>query len=493
MKKIFLFTLLLGLGAIAHAQPPAKRAKVAIPGGKHFLYRLTLTDKKGTPFSVKKPSAFLSQRALERRARQHIAIDETDLPVSPKYLKRIEATGAGIVGTSKWNNTVVVSVKDSVVVGGLKALPFVADAKKIWASPDSMPAQRRAQVVSTGVATAIGTDASKRRTEGVAVLPAPGNYGVGEKSIDIINGKPLHEAGFKGKGMVIAILDGGFMNADRLEGFKNTTVLGFRDCGYPRVETIFAEADHGTKVLSCMGTNLPDTFIGTAPEAAYWLIRSEVGFYESLCEEDFWAMAVEFADSVGADVINSSLGYVGYDDKSMNHKYRDLDGRTALISRTASMLADKGMVLSNSAGNSGSSAWKKINFPSDADHILSVGALTPQGRNANFSSVGNTADGRVKPDVMSLGNPAAVISGRGDITTASGTSFASPVLCGMVACLWQALPNKTAHEIIEIVRRSADNYETPDNIFGYGIPDFWKAYKSNTDQIPSSSLYRGGE
>ncbi|MBR1655217.1 MAG: S8 family serine peptidase [Prevotella sp.] len=464
MKKAIVFLFVLCLGAVAHAQSAEKRVKVAIPGGKHYLYRLTLTDKKGTPFSVKKPQAFLSQRAIDRRKRQHISVTESDLPVSPKYVKKIAATGAGIVGTSKWNNTVVVSVKDTMQAEELKHLSFVSDVKKIWASPDSMRAQKREYVVPE-------LKRAEKTPESV--------YGVGEKSIDIINGKPLHEAGFRGKGMVIAILDGGFMNADKVEGFKNTTILGSRDCAYPRVESIFAEGDHGTKVLSCMGTNLPDMFIGTAPEASYWLIRSEVGFYESLCEEDFWAMAVEFADSVGADVINSSLGYVGYDDKSMNHKYRDLNGKTALISRTASMLADKGMVLANSAGNSGASTWKKINFPSDADHILTVGALTPMKKNATFSSVGNTADGRVKPDVMSLGNPAAVISGRGIITTASGTSFASPVLCGMVACLWQALPDKTAHEIIDIIRRSADNYETPDNIFGYGIPDFWKAYEQN--------------
>ena len=464
MKKLILLSLIICFSSVANAQARKAPAKIAIPGGKHFLYRVTLTDKKGTAYSLKKPSEFLSKRALERRERQNIKVNETDLPVSQKYLKKIAAYSMEIVGTSKWNNTVVVSIKDTTTAEELKKLPFVREVKKIWASPDSMRAQKREHIVPE-------LKPGEKTPESI--------YGVGEKSIDIINGKPLHQAGFKGQGMVIAILDGGFMNADKLEGFKNTRILGSQDCGYPRVESIFAEADHGTKVLSCMGTNLPDMFIGTAPEASYWLIRSEVGFYESLCEEDFWAMAVEFADSVGADVINSSLGYVGYDDKSMNHKYRDLNGKTALISRTASMLADKGMILANSSGNSGASTWKKINFPSDADNILTVGALTPMKKNATFSSVGNTADGRVKPDVMSLGNPAAVISGRGIITTASGTSFASPVLCGMVACLWQALPNKTAHEIIDIIRRSADNYETPDNIFGYGIPDFWKAYEEN--------------
>lgn len=232
--------------------------------------------------------------------------------------------------------------------------------------------------------------------------------------------------------------------------------------------------------LSDMGTNQPYQFVGTAPEADYWLLRTEDYAAENMVEEDYWAMAVEFADSVGVDLISSSLGYHAYDDPAAgSYNYWDQDGQTALISRTAAMLARKGIVHVNSAGNEGKKAWKKINFPADSPNTLAVGALTPGGENAQFSSVGPSADGRVKPDVMAMGNPAAVVGASGSVEEASGTSFACPTLAGMVVCLWQALPEKTAMEILDIVRRAGDNYTTPDNIYGYGTPDFWKAYEEN--------------
>ncbi len=186
-------------------------------------------------------------------------------------------------------------------------------------------------------------------------------------------------------------------------------------------------------------------------------------------------MAAEFADSLGADIITSSLGYNEYDHSSCYHQ-RDLDGKTALISHTASMLASKGIILVNSAGNSGMGPWKKISFPADANDILTVGAVNMEKKNAPFSGVGPTQDGRMKPDVMALGSPASLISGRGSVIRDMGTSFSTPLVAGLVACLWQALPEKTALEIINLVRQTSSNYSEPDNIYGYGIPNFWRAY-----------------
>ena len=206
------------------------------------------------------------------------------------------------------------------------------------------------------------------------------------------------------------------------------------------------------------------------------LLRSEAHQTESLSEEDFWTAAVEFADSAGVDVINSSLGYHEYDDKATSYRYSDLTGRKALISRMASMVAGKGIVLVNSAGNDGMGTWKKINVPADAHDILTVGSISPNGLNAAFSSVGPTADGRVKPDVVAYGSPTAIITGRGTIVNDMGTSFSAPLVAGLVACLWQALPEKSAREIIELVRQCGNNVAHPDNVFGYGLPDFWKAY-----------------
>ena len=223
--------------------------------------------------------------------------------------------------------------------------------------------------------------------------------------------------------------------------------------------------------------------IGTAPEASYWLLRSEDSDSEYPIEQDYWAAAVEFADSVGVDVINTSLGYNEFDDLSMNFQLRDLDGRRSVISRVAGRLADKGMILVCSAGNSGNNAWKKITPPADAENVLTVGAMVLSTRViAPFSSVGNTQDGRIKPDVMATGVRADLINSHGSQGKGNGTSFASPIMCGMVACLWQACPTLTAKEVIELVRQSGDRAEYPDNIYGYGIPDMWKAYQSYKNQ-----------
>ena len=276
--------------------------------------------------------------------------------------------------------------------------------------------------------------------------------------------------------MTIAVLDGGFQNVNVIPAFMRGNIIGTKDFVYPNSPFFYQETDHGTKVLSAMAANIPNVLIGTAPEARYWLLRCEDQQTEQPVEEDYWAMAAEFADSAGVDIINSSLGYNDYDDAPDYYHQRDLDGKTALISRTASMLAKKGIILVNSAGNSGMGPWKKISFPADANDILTVGAVNMEKKNAPFSGVGPTQDGRVKPDVMALGSPASLISGRGSIIRDMGTSFSTPLVAGLVACLWQALPEKTALEIIELVRQTGSNAKDPDNIFGYGIPNFWRAY-----------------
>ncbi len=192
-------------------------------------------------------------------------------------------------------------------------------------------------------------------------------------------------------------------------------------------------------------------------------------------EEDYWAEALEFADSVGVDVVNTSLGYYEFDDTTMNYRYRDLDGHYSLMSHSASLAADKGLVLVCSAGNSGRGTWKKITPPGDAENVITVGAADRNLVNADFSSVGNTTDGRVKPDVMAVGVASAVAGNDGTVSHANGTSFASPTLCGLVACFWQACPWLTAKQVVEAVRNAGDRKEYPDNIYGYGVPDIWKA------------------
>ena len=450
--------------AVSAVARPGKTAhKVGYPGGKTYMFRVTLKDKHGTPYSLDKPREFLSAKSIVRRSRQHLSVDSTDLPVNPAYVNAILSTGVEVVSRSRWNNTVLVRSRHLDKLKSVALLECVKEIRKVWTSPDSIDASPPRARFHTEF----------NRWDTVSQT----HYGVTLEQVAMLGGVMMHRHGYRGRGMTVAVLDGGFMNADMIPSLKEAHVVGWRDFVVPRAASVFKEMDHGTKVLSAMAVNVPGTFVGTAPEASYWLLRCEDNYTESLAEEDYWAAAAEFADSVGVDIISSSLGFHAFDNSADNYKYSQLDGRTALISRTASMLADKGIVLVNSAGNDGMAAWKKVNVPADASDIITVGAVTPDRRNASFSSIGPTADCRVKPDVMALGSPTAVITGRGTIIKDVGTSFSTPLVAGMVACLWQALPGKTAKDIIRLVRGSADNTATPDNIYGYGIPDFWKAYK----------------
>ena len=448
--------------------------KMKYPGGRYYIWRYTLKDKQGSPYSITHPGRFLSHKSIERRKRQGLQLDSTDLPVSSRYLRLIEKTSVEtiremkkhsaewtIIGTSRWNNTVLVRANDTTILRRIAALDCMRKAELVWTSPDSIP-----RMIRQKAHTSFNPWDSLRGEF----------YGCGKEQIEMLYGQRLHNIGMKGKGMTIAILDGGFQNVDAVPALQHINIAGFKDFVFPNSLYFFQETDHGTKVLSALGSNEPQVLVGTAPEARYWLLRCEDQQTEQPVEEDYWAMAAEFADSLGVDIISSSLGYNDYDDYPNYYHQRDLDGHTALISHTASMLAQKGIILVNSAGNSGMGPWKKIVFPADADHILTVGALNAEKKNAPFSGVGPTQDGRVTPDVMALGSPTALISGRGTIVRDMGTSFSTPVVAGLVACLWQALPQMSALEIMELVRKTSDSYQKPDNIYGYGMPNFWRAY-----------------
>lgn len=437
---------------------------VSFPGGRCMMYRLYLRDKdlQHTPFSVNRPEQFLSARSIERRKRQGLPVDVTDLPIAPAYLDSVSRTGIEIVGQSKWNNTLLVKIHKEKELNKLNSLSFITKKLKVFSSPDSITERKR----------------SSFRKELNSWESVPIHYGAAAEQLKSLGGQRIHERGFYGNGMMIAVFDGGFMNVDRIPALHGVKLAGLKDFVVPKSNNIFEEMEHGTMVLSTMAANAPNLYVGVAPEAQYVLVRCEDERTESLAEEDYWASAAEYADSLGVDVINSSLGYHDFDDVKTNHLYWEQDGETALISHTASMCADKGIICVNSAGNDGMGVWKKINFPADAKNILTVGSINEQGKNAAFSAVGPTADGRIKPDVMAFGSPASVITGRGAIINDNGTSFSSPLIAGMTACLWQALPHKTAKQIIKLVKMAGNNQQHPDNIYGYGVPDFWKAYQT---------------
>ncbi|MCH5176676.1 MAG: S8 family serine peptidase [Prevotellaceae bacterium] len=478
-----------------------------------YKYRITLRDKKHNDYSLKHPEQFLSQKSLERRRRQKLKLDETDLPVSPAYVKQILSTGVTLCSKSKWNNTVLVQTTDTTLLDAVAQMPFVAAVRKVatYAEPAERddtdrfalvndtakvaaakvsrteqirsvfsslhPTAENSEVDSIGIAVAYLADFMRLddhdEDEEEDEAPSHPIYGKAFTQINQLHGQSLHERGFRGQGMTIAIIDGGFYNADIIPMLKNVNILGVKDFVDPN-GNVYEEDTHGMMVLSCIGTNTPGTFVGTAPEAAFWLLRSEDGYSEQMVEEDNWCAAVEFADSVGVDVVNTSLGYSRYDNPADNVRYWEMDGHTRICSHTGSLMASKGMVLCTSAGNEASKTWKLISIPADADNVLTVGAVTDEGINSNFSSIGNSADGRIKPDVMAMGVDATVLSPAGKVTTANGTSFASPIMCGMVTCFWQAHPEMTALDVVKAVRKLGDNVEHPNNVFGYGIPNFSK-------------------
>ena len=470
-RLMLLLTIMLATALLQPAQAGNLAARVKYKGSPSYIYRIYLTDKQGSPFTLSRPSRYLSRRSMERRRRQNLPIDSTDLPVNPHYIEQLRKHGAQIIGQSRWQNTLLVSTDDSSSVLTLNKLPFVRSSRLVWQAPDSISPITHRQ---------------KYHDQLEEYFFTPGQiYGKGYEQISVLQGHRLHDIGMTGEGMMIAIIDGGFENVDRIPAFLQINICGNRDFVYPASPTIFAETDHGTKVLSALAASVPNYLIGTAPKASYWLLRSEDQQTEQEVEEDYWTMAAEFADSVGCDLISSSLGYYEYDHHYMSYKQWQLDGQTAFVSRSASMLASKGIILTNSAGNSGMGPWKKIGVPADADHILTVGALTADEPRhiAPFSSIGPSQDGRVKPDVVAIGAPAFLINGRGALMQDMGTSFSTPLICGLTACLWQALPQLKAEEIIQLIRQSGNNYEHPDNIYGYGLPNFWRAYMIGALQI----------
>ena len=432
---------------------------------KVYKYRISLKDKVGTTYSIDKPEEFLSERAIERRNCQQLPVDETDLPVSQVYIDELKATGAKLVTSSKWNNTVVLEVSDTLLMEDVSKKSFVTGVKKVWVSLDSIPPRNM-----------------KRKKEVKNKVEKTGcHYGNALRQIEIHGGDSLHTAGFAGKGMHVAVIDAGFYNADEIKFFRKMDLLGTRDFVNPNSD-IYAENAHGLMVLSCMAANLPKVFVGTAPEASYWLLRSEDNDSEQPIEEDYWAAAIEFADSVGVDVVNTSLGYYEFDEGFPAYRYRDLDGHYSLMSHSASLAADKGIVVVCSAGNSGDDPWKKVTPPGDSENVLTVGAINKDLVNARFSSIGNSADGRIKPDVMAVGVNSVVTGTDGSVSKGNGTSFASPIMCGIVTCFWQACPWLTAKEVIEAVRLVGDRVDYPDNIYGYGVPNLWKAYQKELEK-----------
>ncbi|MBW7846768.1 MAG: S8 family serine peptidase [Bacteroidales bacterium] len=433
------------------------------------IFYVQFTDKANSPYSLNNPEAFLSQRAIERRQKQQIQYEENDLPVNPAYLQGVAQTGATLLFPTKWLNGVTVNLTDPSILNQINSLPYVVSVRQL---------SNHSQGKIYKVKDYFANEYIQRELPQLKLNPRSGSYDYGNGYIQInqINGIPLHEAGFRGQGMVIAVIDAGFVDADTHIAFDSLRnegrLLGVKDFVHPG-GNVYTESSHGTSVLSTMAANVSGQLIGTAPKASYYLLRSEYVYYEQLVEEFNWASAAEYADSLGVDVINSSLGYIDFDYPQWTHSYEDMDGQTCPATKAANVAASKGILVVNSAGNSGSSnTFPYMGAPADGEGVFSIGAVTSSGTRASFSSIGPTSDGRIKPDVMAMGQQTALANGNNNFTYGSGTSFSSPVIAGMSACLWQSRPTFTSFEIREAIRMSADKAANPDNFYGYGIPDY---------------------
>lgn len=440
-------------------------------------YWVTFKDKNNSPFSVSQPLDFLSQRAIDRRNRMNISILSQDFPVNPWYLDSIVNAGATVLTTSRWHNGATFYTTDTAVVTRIRSMSFVQSVQK--SKNAAKPANKENSFVVLPVNKNASTLVRKNQIETGEKTENNYHYGYATNQIAMIKGDYLHQNGFSGNGMLIGVLDAGYFHVDVLPAFDSlwfhNQIVGYKDFVDANAN-IFQESTHGMMVLSIMGGNIPDSLVGTAPKASYLLLRTEDGATENLIEEDNWVAAVEYADSAGVDVINSSLGYTKFDDTTIVRTYADMTGRKSRASLAATIASRKGMILCISAGNSAEQPWHYIGVPADADSVLTVGAVDVNRNYASFSSVGPSADGRVKPDVSAMGFDTFVQGTDGFVTSGNGTSFSSPVLAGVVTCLWQAFPNKSNFEIMDAIRRSANQYNNPDTLLGFGVPDFQVAY-----------------
>lgn len=426
-----------------------------------YKFRVYLKDKGNTEYSILEPEKFLTQQAIERKKRQQVKIDQSDFPISAEYFAELEKAGGKPISYSKWFKTVVVQLEDSSHIDAIEKLSFVDSVQYVWRGIE----RKQHQSVRPRLQLFERPDSSVQR-----------NYlGITEKQFSFHNAKEMISSGFGGKGINIAIIDGGFTNIDVIPQFYKVKVKEIKS--FVPGGDIFTSSGHGTRVFSTMAVNLPHIMMGSAPFANYYLLRSEDADTEFPVEEDYWVRAVEYADSIGADLINSSLGYVSFDDRNFNYRFKDLDGKTSFMSIATDKAFEKGLLMVSSAGNAGNSRWGKILVPADAYNTLAVGAASTDSVIASFSSKGFSFDKRVKPDVISVGRGTMTVGYNGLIIPVNGTSFSSPFMGGLVASLWSINPEMNRKDLVDIVKRSADRYNQPDSVYGYGIPDFGRAMK----------------
>lgn len=435
-----------------------------------------LSEPKDTSlFKPNQPHLLFTKAGFERKQRMGIRADLADIPVSQLWTDSFERMGYRVVGVSKWMHAILLESNSRRSADSIAKLPFVKSATYVG----TMDVRRTSsEILIPDIEKQIAS--LDKRVTGSNRIVDTGFYGNATAQNKQVGIDQLHEMGYTGKGVRIAVFDAGFNSFSLInrhnELFQKCVIGGSRNFVDPS-KSVFINDEHGLSVISCMATHSPGNYVGSAPEATYFMFVTEDARSESRVEEIFWLFAAEFADSVGTDIINSSLGYNEFDEEALNYDYKDMNGRTSIIARAASMAVNKGMVVVNSAGNEGDKSWKFISTPADVATVISVGAVDNQGRIAMFSSQGPTADKRIKPDVVATGEGTFVVSNTGLIYRTNGTSFAAPIVSGLIACLLQAYPQSTPTQIQSVLHLSADRHNKPDQNFGYGVPDGVLAYE----------------
>lgn len=431
-----------------------------------YKYWIQFTDKNNAPYSIDKPEEFLSERAIQRRVKYGVALDEKDIPVNPSYIEAVKNAGATILNPSKWLNGVTVEVREESVISAIAELPFVKSSRVLKDDPLKQSLKEKSFSCEMNVETIINSDVCRN------------HYGSAHTQIELLNGVALHEMGYQGEGMWIGICDSGYQGADMHDVFQNMRdeerLLGTKDFVYKN-GVVYSDDHHGTACLSLMAGYMPGVYVGTAPKASYFLCRTENVNSENVIEEYNWVSAAEYMDSLGIDVISTSLGYITFDDAQMVHGYEDFDGETCIITIGAEIASSRGVLVVAAAGNEGNKSFPYVGAPGDGKNVLTVGGVKSDGTRAGFSSIGPTYDGRIKPDVMSFAYAVSVASPSNNFYESNGTSLATPSLAGMAACFWQARKDAPESTIREIIKQSSNNYLTPNSEYGYGIPDFRRA------------------
>ena len=455
MKTFILSIFSILFSVIVHAQSGPDK------------YWVEFTDKNDSPYSIENPIEFLSQKSLDRRATQDIDVIEQDIPVNQTYVSQVLALGdIDLLLRSKWLNAITVHFTDILLIDDILALDFVSQIKS-------------AKMYLKG-------EYEKEETAIFSKEYDPSDYGPSFNQLDMLNGYYLHEQDLLGQGMLIYVCDGGFNHLDERTAFdhlfESGRIIGTHDF-VDGDDFVYESSTHGTSVMGTMAGIIPNQLIGTAPEASYFLARTEDVGSEFLIEEDNWIAGAEMADSLGADIMTTSLSYTTFDDPSQDHVYDDLDGQTTRVAIGAGIAASKGMLIVTSAGNYFTPhPWHFIGSPADAFNVLAIGAVTSEGVHSSFSSAGPSADGRVKPEIAAQGSAAVSTATESDgIAFVSGTSFSGPIIAGISSCLWQAFPNATSLEVRDAIIQSASQYDNPDDLLGYGIPNYELAYEMLND------------